>query len=196
MDIEQIKHKVKKNLSEKRYLHTLRVTELARQLARTYGASEIHVQKAALIHDYLKETPNHELQSIIESTDDPLDILAYHPVLWHGPAAAIIAEKEFDIHEPSIIEAVRYHTTGRAQMDLIEEIVFIADYMEPARSFPGIEEVREAATKSIEQAISLALGNSIRYLIHQKATIHPQTFQAYNAYVSTSISEYGGNKIW
>lgn len=184
MDIDQIKHKVKKNLSEKRYLHTLRVTELARQLARTYGASEILVQKAALIHDYLKETPNHELRAIIESTDDSLNILAYHPVLWHGPAAALIAEKEFGIEEPAIIEAVRYHTTGRLQMDLVGEIVFIADYMEPARSFPGIEDVREASKKSIEEAISLALGNSIRHLIHQKAIIHPQTFQAYNAYIS------------
>lgn len=184
MDIEQIQRKVKNNLSEKRYLHTVRVAKLAKELALTYGAQIDAVEKAALMHDYLKETPNNELKQIIETAKVPQAILSEHPILWHGPAVAAIAETEFGITNESIIQAVRYHTTGRPQMDLIEEIIFIADYMEPARSFPGIEHVRHAAKESLEQAILLALTNTIIHLIKQGGSIHPMTFLAYNAYVS------------
>lgn len=183
MDIMQIKNKVKSNLSERRYLHTLRVAELAKKLAVTYGVSVGCVEKASLIHDYLKETSNEGLKHIIESSNEQTEILNEHPILWHGPAAASIAEKEFGITNHSILQAIRYHTIGRPEMDLVEQIVFIADYMEPARTFPGIEDVRSASEKSLEEAILLALGNTIIHLIKKGASIHSMTFMAYNAYL-------------
>lgn len=183
MDIQQIKEKVQQNLSEKRYMHTLRVSELAKQLAEQFGVEVDQVEKAALIHDYLKETPNEQLHQYIASANDPAQVLNAHPILWHGPAVAEIATDTFGITDQSIIEAVRYHTTGRPHMNAVEEIVFIADYMEPARSFPGIEDVRNAAEESIEQGIAIALGNTITHLVSQRAKIHPLTFKAYNAYI-------------
>lgn len=183
MDIQQIKEKVQQNLSEKRYLHTLRVRQLAKQIAEKCDVNVTQVEKAALIHDYLKETPNEQLKQYIASANDPDQILTAHPILWHGPAAAEIAPNEFGITDQHIIDAIRYHTTGRPHMSVVEEIVFIADYMEPARSFPGIEDVRNATEESIEKGIACALGNTITYLVRQHAKIHPLTFGAYNAYV-------------
>lgn len=183
MDIQQIKEKVQQNLSEKRYLHTIRVSQLAKQLAERFGVDVIRVEKAALIHDYLKETPNEQLQHYLVSANDPSQVLNAHPILWHGPAAAEIATDAFGIADQSIIDAIRYHTTGRAHMNEVEEIVFIADYMEPSRSFPGIDKVRNAAEHSIKKSIAYALGNTITYLIGQRGEIHPLTFEAYNDYV-------------
>lgn len=183
MDIQEIKTKVQQNLSEKRYMHTIRVCELAKRIAEKTDVSIEEVEKAALIHDYLKETPKEKLQQYIASTNDPAQVLNAHPILWHGPAAAEIATDEFGITNQRIMDAIRYHTTGRPHMNAVEEIVFIADYMEPARSFPGIEDVRNAAEKNIKQGIALALGNTIIHLVRQSVKVHPLTFEAYNAYI-------------
>lgn len=187
MDIEQIKEKVQAQLSENRYSHTLRVTEVAIDLAKVYGASEEKVYYAALLHDYLKEMPIDELEQMIRHSSKTIDVLDYHHALWHGPAAAIYIQNEFHLRDPSIVQAIRYHTTGRPDMDRIEQIVFIADYIEPARSFAGIEDIRETAYTNIEEAIRMALGNTIMHLIKQGALVYPKTMEAYNAYTMKLI---------
>lgn len=188
MDIEQIKYNVKEQLSEKRYLHTLRVMKVALQLAKQYGVSLEKVQQAALIHDYLKEASPQELKMIIKTSNEQKDMLDYHSVLWHGPAAATITPATFGVTENEVIDAIRYHTTGRPCMGDVEKIVFIADYIEPARSFPGVDEVRLVAKQSLEEAIRKSLSNTITHLIQQRSTIHPLTFAAYNYYMSTKTS--------
>ncbi len=188
MDIEQVKNIVQNQLSEERYAHTLRVTEVALELADIYRASKEKVQYAAMFHDYLKEIPINELKKMIQTCHGSTDVLEYHPALWHGPAAAIHIHEEFKMTDSSILRAIKYHTTGRSNMDLVEQIVFIADYIEPARSFPNIDKIRKAALTNIEEAIRMALANMIIYLIHQGALIYPKTMEAYNAYTRKLLS--------
>lgn len=194
MDMKEMKKQIKHQLSEKRYAHTLRVTEVALELAEVYDAPAKKVHKAAMLHDYLKEKSAKKLAKIIRESGESVDVLSYHDSLWHGPAAAIVVQDDFAVTDPSIIHAIRYHTTGRAEMDLVEQIVFIADYIEPARSFSGIEDIRKLAYTDIEEAIRMALARTMIHLIKRGASLHPKTVSAYNAYTKKSmIKKSGGN---
>lgn len=191
MKIDESLKTVKQVLSKDRYDHTVRVLEVAKQLAIHFKINVEHVQLAAAFHDYAKEFKVDELkQYIIEHRLDE-QLLLYHDELWHGPVAAHIVEKEFGIKERSVLNAIQYHTTGRARMDMVELAVFVADYIEPERSFPGLSEVREEAFNNIHKAALLSLKNTIPYLIKKGATIFPDTFYAYN---DLTFSVIGGNK--
>jgi len=78
---------------------------------------------------------------------------------------------------------VRYHTTGRANMTMLEKVIFLADYIEPGRSFPGVELVRELALSDIDKAVVQALGNTVNHLIENRRKVHPDTIAAYNSLI-------------
>ncbi|WP_062104618.1 bis(5'-nucleosyl)-tetraphosphatase (symmetrical) YqeK [Bacillus niameyensis] len=175
---------VKKQLGEgPRYQHTLRVTECAIKLAEKYGADIEQTELAAIFHDYAKLMPIDELKRRIELTNEDSRLLVYPPELWHGPVAARIICEQFGIANPDVIAAIRYHTTGRAGMSLLEKVIYLADYIEPGRSFPGIEETRELAEISLDQAVLKALSNTILFLLKKNASIFPDTFEAYNSLI-------------
>lgn len=180
MDIEKATEFVKAKLSKERFLHTLRVKDTAISLAKQYDAPIDLVAIAAIFHDYAKDMAKEELKQYILSYQLPKDLLQYHFELWHGPVAAKLIEDQFEISNIDIINAIYYHTTGRANMSLIELIIFVADYIEPGRSFPGVDDVREDAKNNLHIAARNALKNTIHYLLNKDATIHPNTFFAYN----------------
>lgn len=180
MDIANIREHVKSQLSEGRFNHTIRVTETAIELARRFGGNVEQVTLAALLHDYAKDREEYELRELIQQYELPKELLDYDLELWHGPVAAKIAERQFHIKDVDILNAIYYHTTGRAGMSLVELIVFLADYIEPARSFPGVEAVRKDAQQDIIVAVRNAVKNTIIFLIKKNVTIHPHTFLAYN----------------
>jgi len=180
MHIEEAKKVVKKQLTTKRYEHTLRVCDTAIELANHYGQSIEKVALASIFHDYAKCHSKETLKEHIISYQLPTQLLDFHHELWHGPVGAKLVEKRYDISDENVLNAIRYHTTGRQGMSPIELIVFVSDYIEPARNFPGVEEVRELAKVNIETAARIALKNTIIYLLHKNATIFPDTFLAYN----------------
>lgn len=180
MDIERIKGRVKEQLSPERYEHTLRVTDTAIQLAQKYDVNEEAVTLAALLHDYAKDMDDEQLRSYIKQFNLPDELLDYDRELWHGPVGAEIAKHEFKITNEAIYDAIYYHTTGRAGMGLVELTIFVADYIEPARSFPAVHDVREEAVESLSMAARSALKNTIIFLLGKDVTIHPHTFLAYN----------------
>lgn len=180
MDIEKIQQLIKSTLSVERYEHTLRVTETAIHLAEQYNSNLEDVTIAALFHDYAKEFTYERLRLLIKQYDLPEELYDYHVELWHGPVAAKLIEDQYKVTEESVTNAIYYHTTGRAGMSLVELIVFVADYIEPGRYFPGIEEVRKDAEQSIVLAARNALKNTIVFLLNKHVTIHPDTFLAYN----------------
>ncbi|PAV28994.1 phosphohydrolase [Virgibacillus profundi] len=176
---EAIEH-VKPHLTKERFEHTLRVQETAANLAKLYNESKEKTELAAIFHDYAKYRPLDEMERWIVESRLPKDLLHYHHELWHGPVAAILIEKEYGIKDNDIQCAIAYHTTGRAHMGKLEQIIFLADYIEPGRSFPGVEEVREMAKKDLIHACLMASRNTIQFLMHKNATIYPDTFHAYN----------------
>ncbi|MBO1003455.1 bis(5'-nucleosyl)-tetraphosphatase (symmetrical) YqeK [Pseudogracilibacillus auburnensis] len=180
MKLHKIREEVKKELSNDRYEHTIRVYETAIELATLYDESVEKVSLAALLHDYAKCQTDRELKDNIEKHDLPRQLLHYNKELWHGPVAAMIAKKTFRITDVDTINAIYYHTTGREQMSNVELIVFVSDYIEPGRQFPGVEEVRQLAKVDLKKAARKVLQNTIIFLLKKDATIYPDTFLAYN----------------
>ncbi|MFD1850214.1 bis(5'-nucleosyl)-tetraphosphatase (symmetrical) YqeK [Oceanobacillus bengalensis] len=172
---------VKPHLKKKRFEHTLRVADTAEQLAGIYNESKEKATLAAIFHDYCKYRPLEEMKRCIVSTRTlPKDLLDFHHELWHGPVGSVLVEKEYGIVDRDIRSAIYYHTTGRANMSKLEMIIFLADYIEPGRDFPGVHAVRELAREDLLGACLLASKNTINHLLSKGASIYPDTFHAYN----------------
>ena len=171
---------VKGQLTEKRYIHTIGVMETSIALAEKYGADPKKAELAAIFHDYAKFRPEEEMKRIILEQNMPKDLLEFHPELWHAPVGAFLVREEAGISDREVLSAIRYHTTGRADMALLDKVVFLADYIEPGRSFPGVDAVRECAEESLDEAVFMALRNTISFLLSKNASIYPDTFHAYN----------------
>jgi predicted HD superfamily hydrolase involved in NAD metabolism len=174
---------VKKQLTEHRYQHTVGVMETAIELAERYGADEKKAELAAIFHDYAKFRPKEEMKQIILEQNMPKDLLLYNTELWHAPVGAYLVEKEVGIKDDEILDAIRYHTSGRANMTLLEKVIYLADYIEPGRIFPGVEEVRELAKQDLNIALVKALQNTIQFLMKKNQAIYPDTFFTYNSLI-------------
>ncbi|MFJ8245566.1 bis(5'-nucleosyl)-tetraphosphatase (symmetrical) YqeK [Peribacillus asahii] len=171
---------VKAQLTEKRYVHTLGVAESAVELAERYGADVKKAELAAIFHDYAKFRPKEEMKQIIMEQNITKDLLDYHSELWHAPVGAYLVEQEAGITDQEILDAIAYHTSGRIGMTLLDKIVYLADYIEPGRSFPGVEEVRKLAEQNLDAAVTQAVRNTINFLMMKKQVIYPATFHTYN----------------
>lgn len=181
-DIEEIKNYLKNKLSEKRYKHSLGVADEAVKLAAHYYADKDKAYLAGLVHDAAKETKNAEAKSLLKDryglTLDPITENTHK--LLHGPLGACIAQSEFGINDPEILDAVKYHTTAKANMGLLTKIIYIADYIEPNRDFDGVEELRALAYEDIDKAILLGIDFTIGELLERGSMFHPDTVHARN----------------
>lgn len=171
---------VEKQLTERRYQHTLGVTESAIDLANRYGADVKKAELAAIFHDYAKFRPKDEMRGIIVSQGMTSTLLDFHSELWHAPVGAYLVEKEAGITNTEILDAIRYHTSGRVGMTLLDKVIYLADYIEPGRLFPRVDEVRETAKISLNQAVIEAMRNTIVFLMKKKQAVYPDTFHSYN----------------
>ncbi|MBM6848765.1 MULTISPECIES: bis(5'-nucleosyl)-tetraphosphatase (symmetrical) YqeK [Bacillus] len=175
---------VKEQLTEQRYIHTVGVMETAVKLAERFGADLKKAEIAAIFHDYAKFRPKEEMKQIILDGGGPLEVLNFHHELWHAPAGAALVKTEVGITDEDILSAIRFHTSGRPNMTLLEKVVYIADYIEPGRRFPGVEEVRTLAEEDLDSALIQALKNTITFLISKNQAVYPETVATYNALVN------------
>lgn len=180
MEREEALKIVKEQLTEHRYQHTLGVMETAIHLAGKYGADKKKAELAAIFHDYAKFRPKDEMKEIIVSQGLPKELLEFNSELWHAPVGAYLAEKEAGITDSEVLDAIRYHTSGRPGMTLLEKIIYLADYIEPGRQFPGVDEVREMAKESLDQALIKAVQNTIMFLMKKNQAVYPDSFHTYN----------------
>jgi predicted HD superfamily hydrolase involved in NAD metabolism len=180
MEREEALKLVKEQLTEHRYQHTLGVTETAITLARQYGADEQKAELAAIFHDYAKFRSKDEMREIIVVQGFPQDLLEFNAELWHAPVGAYLVEKDAGITDQEVLDAIRYHTSGRIGMTLLEKIIYLADYIEPGRHFPGVVEVREMAKENLDKALIKAVQNTILFLLKKNQTVYPDTFYTYN----------------
>lgn len=180
--MEQLKSFVKQQLPTTRFEHTMGVVETSKELAMRFEADVEKAQTAALLHDIAKYLPNDILeQKLIRAKETTY--LAYSPLVWHAPVGAIVAREECNILDDTILNAIKYHTTGKAAMTDLEKIVFLADYIEPGRKQPGVEEIRLLAMISLDQAVAQTLCDTVAYLSSKnQGAIHPDTLAAYEYY--------------
>lgn len=180
MNIEEVRSLVRHELPLERYEHTLRVAETAVELATMYDTNVRHAELAALLHDVAKYRTPEELKQYIQQSSLPNDLLDYHHELWHGPVGSMIARDEYGIDCLDIQQAIRYHTTGREGMSTLELVIFVADYIEPGRKIPGINDVRQQVKVNLIEAAWMVSSRTIEHLMNKRVTIYPDTFYAYN----------------
>lgn len=181
MDKQSALNIVKDILPRHRFEHTQRVISQAVELAEIFGADIDKTEYAAILHDVAKYFDKEDMYEIINTNPEiPNELLNYHISLWHGPAGAVYARKNCGILDQDVLNAITYHTTGRSGMSLLEKVIFLADYIEPGRNFPGVDEVRAKAKNDLDQAVCQALVNTITFLLSKGAQVHPDTVDAYN----------------
>jgi len=171
---------VKAQLTEHRYTHTIGVMETAIKLAEKYGADPKKAELAAIFHDYAKFRPKEEMKHIIIEQGMPSELLNFNSELWHAPVGAFLVQKECGIADQEIIDAIKYHTSGKVGMTKLEKVIYLADYIEPGRHFPGVEEVREIAKVNMNKALIKSIQNTILFLMKKDQPVYPDTFFTYN----------------
>ena len=177
MKLEDIQKDLKKILSPKRFHHSEGVAAMGKHLAEKYGADPEKAYVAGWVHDCAKELTLSEMQDIVKGAGLSCDdYLLSSRALLHGPAGSVLAETKYGIHDAAIKGAIYYHTTGRKDMTLLEKIIFLADYIEPSRDFPGVDRLRKLAKKDLDEAMLAAYDSTISHLMDQKAYIYDLTF--------------------
>ncbi|MBX6351837.1 MAG: bis(5'-nucleosyl)-tetraphosphatase (symmetrical) YqeK [Thermoflavifilum sp.] len=179
MTEEEIRERVKAALSPQRFRHVEGVVEAAGALAIQHGADPVRARTAAWIHDVAREWPAEKLRSEAERIEVPSGF-AMVPVLLHGPIAAHLMREEFGIEDKEMADAVRYHTTGRPGMSMLEKILYLADAIEPGRTYPGVDELRSIAARDLDLAVARAMDAGIEYLLRRHEPIFPLTVLARN----------------
>ncbi len=180
-DLNSIMDWLKNNISTKRYIHSVNVSTTAAKLAEFYGCDAKKAGIAGLVHDCARELDMQELLNCLTAEGIAADALTLSvKELLHGPAAVHICRKVFGIEDEEILSAVRYHTTGRENMSLLEKMLYLSDFIEPSRSFDGVEEVRGLAFGKLDEAILLAIDLSIRYIMSKNGLIHVDTILSRN----------------
>ena len=182
MNLQELRESVKKTLPEKRYQHTLGVEETSTILANRYGVDEKKAKISALLHDIAKnQTYNEMREQLIQAGE--VSYLEYSSLVWHAPVGALVAKEQYLIEDEMILNAIKYHTTGRPAMSTLEQLIFLADFIEPGRTQPNVEMIRNLATESLEKAVARVLSDTIAYLSSKgEGAIHPDTLAACEFY--------------
>src|SRR5690606_35640201 len=143
----------------------------------------VKAELAALLHDVAKYWPiEKQRQIVIEHQLEP-DMLNYDPQLLHSHVGAHIAQERFAINDQEVLDAIRYHTSGREQMSLVEKVLCLTDYIEPGRDYPQVEKIRQLAESSLEEALVAGFDSTIQFLISKGKKVYPLTVQARNGLI-------------
>lgn len=188
MNNEYYINKIKNKLNVKRFEHSIRTSHEAEKLAECYGLDVDTAKLAGILHDYAKNLNRDELRDAIDDYTIKVDSIMYNnPGLAHGIVGAEIVKDKLQIVDEDLLNSIRYHTTGRIDMSDLEKVIFIADYIEPKRNFPGVNIVRKMAYEDLDRAMLMALENTIMFLIEHKAIIHPLSLEARNHYLQKTL---------
>lgn len=184
MTKEQMDEKLRSVLTEQRYRHSIGVMETAMALAAHWGASVEKAELAGLLHDCAKDIPHEAQEQMLKNREILLDQpTAASPQLWHAVLGAELIQEEYGITDPEIIDAVRYHTTGRAGMSLLEKIIYVADCVEPNRTYEDREERLQLAYRDLDQSFLGCIDWSMRSVISRGRPAHPDSLAARNEIV-------------
>jgi len=189
MERDQYLAAIKPRMPEKRYIHTIGVMETAIELAKKYGEEEKKAETAAILHDIAKYAEIEWMENIVRAEKLDARLLGWGSELLHGPVGAYIAESEFALTDEDMLNAIRFHTTGRAGMSRLEKIIFVADMIEPNRKFDGVNRLRKKAEKGLDKAMSACVRHTLAFLIDTKQPIYPLSIECYNDMMKREDSE-------
>lgn len=173
--------KLKKRLDSSRFVHSLEVAELSRELAKRFGENEEKAYTAGILHDCAKKIPNDEAITLCHEFGIKLnEVELKNPALIHAPLGAEIAKRDFEIEDTDIYNAIKYHTVAREGMSKLEKIVYVSDMAEPGRNFVGVEEIRKALKIDLDEGVLTALKFTLKFNIDRNKLVHPGTIEAWN----------------
>ncbi|MGN2337271.1 bis(5'-nucleosyl)-tetraphosphatase (symmetrical) YqeK [Clostridium cagae] len=188
ISIEEMKLYLKDNLKQNRYNHTLGVVETAKKLAEINRISIEKAEIAALAHDVAKNLSLEKMQSIIDKNNLELtNTEKENSNLWHSIIAPIEARNKLEIDNEEILDAIRWHTTGKENMSILTKIIYIADMIEPGRDFPGVEKIRQTTFENLNDGVLLGLTESMKDLLNRNLIIDLNTIKARNYFLLKDI---------
>jgi len=165
-------------LKPNRVAHVLGCRDTSVALAKHWGADETDAARAGILHDITKALDGPLQLTLCKEYGIILDAFSTkNPKTLHALTGSLVAERIFGENE-AVVEAIRHHTTGKADMCLLEKIIYVADYMEPNRDFPGVEKLRELAFTDIDEALKLGLEMTLAMLRQQGREISPESQDA------------------
>ncbi|GET06359.1 hypothetical protein SY212_13890 [Ligilactobacillus agilis] len=190
---EELLTRVAASVSEYRYKHILGVEQAARKLALRFNEDEELASIASLVHDYAKERSDADFKQVIMANGLDQNLLNWNNFIWHGVVGAEIIKAELNINDERVLNAVRKHTVGAAVMTTLDKIIYVADFIEAGRDFPGVELARKLAEKDLDLAVAYETKHTLEYLLAQNKTIYPAAILTYNAYVAgKNMEDFNG----
>lgn len=181
MQIEGFKEILKKRLSAKRYNHSIGVANTAAKLAGMFDGDVNKAYMAGLLHDFARDLSDSELLELATRENlysDATDLL--QPNLLHGPVGAWLLEHEAMVDDRELLNAIAWHTTGHPDMGKLAKIIYIADYIEPNRNFPGVDELRKVTYRNLDMGVLAGLNHTMSFLLQEGGYIHPQSVETRN----------------
>ena len=183
-DYVSIANRLKKNLSEGRYVHSLGVAYTASSMAMRYEYPQEQALLAGLLHDCAKDIPDEENIALMRSAGmEPTKFELENPKLLHAKGGSVLARTKYGLEDEALLSAIRYHTTGKPDMTLIEKIIYIADYIEPKRDHASnLPYVRHLAFTDIDACLLQILSDTVHHLANTHRTTDPGTLETYEFY--------------
>lgn len=189
-NIEELTKIIRERLSDYRFYHSLCVAESAKELARRYGADENKAEAAGILHDAMKENSKAEQLEVIERAGYEITPFEQeNKKFYHQISGAAFAKAEVGIDDEEVLNAIRYHTTGRENMSLLEEIVYLADFISADRTYDDIENIRAEAEKGKEYGMLYATQYTVKSVVEKGKPLHPDTVNAYNWLLKTYFNK-------
>ena len=178
LPMEQLEPVVLALLKESRRNHVLGCRDTAAKLAQIWGANVTDASRAGMLHDVTKALDGPLQLTLCDEYGTILDDFGKrYPKTLHALTGALVAERIFGENE-AVVSAIRSHTTGKANMNVLEKIIYVADYMEPNRDFPGVERLRHLAFTDLDSALKLGLEMTLEHLKKQGAEVSPESRDA------------------
>ena len=178
MPMEQLEKIVLSLLNPNRVNHVLGCKNTAVDLAKRWGADENDAARAGILHDVTKALPGPLQLTLCKEYGMILDDFSVrYPKTLHALTGSLVAERIFGENE-AVVNAIRHHTTGKADMNLLEKIIYVADYMEPCRDFPGVDKLRHLAYTDLDGALKLGLEMTLELLNKQGSEVSPASREA------------------
>lgn len=172
---------LREKLQDARFQHSRNVADSAVILAEQNGADTEKAYICGLLHDIEKNAPPEEQKRyMLQLGDDLPKHVLENPKLWHAPAGAAFVRDELGITDPEMVRAIKYHTTGRPGMTMLEKVIYVADFISAERDYPGVERVRETAYRNIDEAILVGSQFTLMTLLERWREINYDTIAMYN----------------
>lgn len=175
--LDRYRELLRGKLNPRRLFHSECVSECAGVLAERYGASVEKARLAGLLHDVMKNAPANEQLALMPDIT-PLELL--NSKVWHQISGEAFLRQNGIVTDEEILGAVRWHTTGKAGMTLLEKIIYVADFISADRDYKDVEVVRRLAYISLEHAILYTSRYTVNKMVSQDLLLHPATVECYN----------------